>query len=191
MTPRTVIVLDFDGVLTRLDVDWADVKTKFHMTFGIDVQEISDFWQRNPGPDLFLEASHFVEKFELEAVQEAPLYPDVKRLFEWFDGTTYIASMQSRTCILRFLDRFSLESRIQRVLAREEFGTKQEELKHILAKEKGNRMIFVDNSLSNVKLARESGMASILFDRASGADLSNLLKSYLSRKHENTARSQR
>jgi len=72
----------------------------------------------------------------------------------------YIVSMQSRSSILRFLEKFSLLEHISGVLSREDFPEKPEMLRRILQMEKiePSELIFIDDLKRNLDECRDLGV---------------------------------
>jgi phosphoglycolate phosphatase-like HAD superfamily hydrolase len=170
------IVLDFDGVMTSLDVDWkvlhAGIEAKLNLTF----DSFADFFERNYGSLEFERVSDLVKQTELEAVKRSEPYSDVLPALEMIrnEGSkAYISSMQSRDVLNYFLEKFELVSYFESWLGRENGGSKRsqlEQIKNSVSKKKeyssvGNRLYLVDDLARNISVGRNLGYESILFKR--------------------------
>ncbi|MEM3166847.1 MAG: NIF family HAD-type phosphatase [Candidatus Methanomethylicia archaeon] len=174
--------MDFDGVVTNLNIDWNKVREDVSKRVGFKVNSMLDFWEKYFGTELFDLANEIVEKYELEGVMKASLHEDVKQLLILFKGKIYIASMQSKKVINMFLEKYSLEKFFKGVLGRDDFGSKIKQVQYILEKEKNvKRILLIDDSKRNISRCQKLGITCILFNRRAGDNLVHLVKnaSYL------------
>ncbi|AKG39133.1 hypothetical protein MA03_07610 [Infirmifilum uzonense] len=158
-----VIALDFDGVLTSLNINWRRVREVASLRAGFRIESLLDFWRDNFGSKIFQDISDVVREFEERAVETAkPFEEAVKLVEEAFKRgiKVYIVSMQSRSSILRFLEKFSLLEHISGVFSREDFPTKREMLRRILQIEKiePSELIFIDDLKRNLDECRDLGV---------------------------------
>ena len=65
-----LIALDFDGVITNLDIDWKDAIRQASAIIGYDVKSLT-FYENNFGTSIFQKVSTEMEKIELEAIKNA------------------------------------------------------------------------------------------------------------------------
>ena len=176
MTGR-VLVLDFDGVVTRLEIDWSYVRAKVSETIGRRVDSLNAFWEESFGSSLFRKASALVEEYELQAVSKSRAYEDVRQALKSFDGPVYLASMQSGKAIDVFLNKHFLRRFFKEVLGRERFGSKERQLLYIIAGEdEGAEIVLVDDSKRNLEMCNKLGIRCILLDRRAGGSLPSALQ---------------
>ena len=117
-----VLLVDFDGVIARLPVDWATVREALGGIVGRRVESIlallEELW---PG-SLYWEASRLIELFELEALPRATLQPGAREglsLASKRARRVYIASLQSEAAIRGFLEAWGLEGFVDGILSRD------------------------------------------------------------------------
>jgi phosphoglycolate phosphatase-like HAD superfamily hydrolase len=101
-------VLDFDGTLAQLDVDWPALRAK------LNVERIEELWSRANGWDVVTDA-------EVRAAETAlPVLPAAM-----LSGVRCFAVLTSNDAraVRRFMDRFpQLRERLTTVVGREELG---------------------------------------------------------------------
>jgi phosphoglycolate phosphatase-like HAD superfamily hydrolase len=169
--------LDFDGVITRLEIDWDYVRAKASEAIGVRIESLNTFWGETFGTSLFRRVSALVEEYELQAVSKSRAYEDVKPALESFDGPIYLASMQSEKAINVFLNRHFLRRFFKEVLGREHFGSKGRQLLYIRGVEgEGDEIFLVDDSRRNVETCEKLGIRCILLDRKAGDNLASALQ---------------
>jgi phosphoglycolate phosphatase-like HAD superfamily hydrolase len=167
-----VLILDFDGVITDLDVDWELVYREVSKLSGYTIDGLLTFWENCYGTELFNSSSEIIEKHELEAISKATLYDDIKPALKSFEGPIYIASMQSHKALEAFFNRYDLKHFIKEALGRNNFGIKRRQIQYIINKEQGNKdIIFVDDLLRNGDDCSDLGINFILFNRKKGDNL--------------------
>ena len=163
---KTVLILDFDGVITDLDIDWELVYKEVSKLAGYSVDGLLTFWENCYGTELFNSSSKIIEEHELEAISRAILYDDIKPVFESFKGPIYIASMQSQKALEAFLNKHNLKLYIKEALGRDNFGTKRQQIQYIINKEQGYKdFIFVDDLPRNKDDCSDLDIHFILFNR--------------------------
>ncbi|MEM2185341.1 MAG: HAD hydrolase-like protein [Candidatus Methanomethylicia archaeon] len=175
----SILVLDFDGVITSLNIDWFKVLEEASMKIGFKVKSLLDFWEKYFGTREFYLVNEIVEKYEMEAALKAKPFNDVKIVLENFRGKIYLASMQSEKVLKLFLEKHDLEKYFKEVLGRERFSSKVEQLKYILKREEGETIVFVDDSKRNILMCQGFGVKCILIDRKKGDNLINLINSVI------------
>ncbi|WP_461866915.1 HAD family hydrolase [Thermococcus sp.] len=167
------VVLDFDGVIAKVDLDWSLVKEKVSLETGIKIDSFTEFFNSNFGSPEYDLVSRALEKYEKSALEAASPYPDVKVVLEAINRPLIIATMQTESVVRSFLKKHELLMYISDILGRNRFGSKKEELIYI-SKKYGSG-IFVDDRPSNCKVARKLGFKAFLLDRRKGKTLKNLL----------------
>ena len=158
-----VVVLDFDGVITFLDVDWGYVRSLASDAAGFEVGSLLDFWRDYFGSELFFRVSELVEDFEVEAARAAEPVPEVAELIREAAGRgikVYVATMQSEASVIYFLRKHGLLRYVADVLSREDLPTKREMLEHILKTEgvSPEEVVFIDDSERHIRSCRELGI---------------------------------
>ena len=172
-----VLILDFDGVITDLNVNWKLVKSELSQHFGYEIQNLAIFWKESFGTEVFNEASRLVEKYELKALSKARPYDDVEPFLKSFNGRKYIASLQSQKVLDLFLEKYDLKRYFTQVLGRDNFGCKRRQLEYIIEREKDELkgIIFIDDSLTHILECENLRVHKILFQREKGMTLLDLL----------------
>jgi hypothetical protein len=103
-------ILDFDGTIAYLDVDWSRLRAQF------DVERVSDLWNRDPSCwDLVTAAE----------VGAAAVARPVTATFGYLEETRGFAVLtnNSSVAVHRFFERFpELQRRMKVVVGREELG---------------------------------------------------------------------
>lgn len=148
-----IAVLDFDGVVTRLDLDWKKIREEVSKAVGREISSLNEYFRESYGTEDFMIAHSIVEKYELEAVEIAKPFEDALMLLNSFPQPIIISTMQSEKAVWKFLFLNNLERTVSAVLGRPRFGSKSDELKWI--RENGAfremRVLFIDDSVQNVK----------------------------------------
>jgi len=172
-----VLILDFDGVITKLNIDWVKIRREVSMIIGFNVDSLVDFWDKYFGTEIFDVASRLVEKYEVEEVLRVKPYDDVEKALQSFNGQVYIASLQSKNALQIFLQKNGLNGYFKEVLGREGFGSKFRQVKYIMKREaNAEKIVFVDDSRRNILSCKPLGVECILFDRGSGCNLISLVE---------------
>ena len=164
------VALDFDGVITNLDIDWNDAIRQASSIVGHDIKSLITFYENNFGTPIFQKVSVEMEKLELEALTKAQATPYLKDFLEKLSEKqveTYIVSMQSVKVIKTFLDQHGLARYFKDIISRERCPGKKAQVAFIL-KEIGispNQVLFVDDSKRNINNCKELGVACFYFQR--------------------------
>jgi len=90
----------------------------------------------------------------------------------------YIATMQPRDLVYKFLSRHSLLKYVHDILGRDEFGSKLNQLRYIVDVEKisPHMLMLIDDSYRNIIYARMLGAKFIWLRRDLGMTLLDVLK---------------
>lgn len=168
---NTVLVLDFDGVVAKLNVDWPKVYSKVSEVAGYRVTDLITFWKNTYGTSLYDKANKIIEEYEMEAIAKSEIYDDVIEALELFKGRKYLASMQSQKVLEKFLEEYGIRGYFKEVLGRDRFGSKRRQLIYILEKEKGNKVYFIDDLQRNVDSCIDLGIECIIIRRYEGESL--------------------
>ena len=175
--PKPILVLDFDGVITNLDVDWNLVYNKVSDLTGYQIRGLIPFWEKYFGTELFRLCNKIIEDYELKAISRCRPFEDVKPAFEFFEGTIYVASMQSQKALEEFFVTNGLRQHLKEILGRDDFGSKPRQIRYIISKEKDHRhIVLVDDMQENVDVCGRLNIRTILFDRMRGDNLYELVK---------------
>ena len=111
--PIKAMALDFDGVITNLDVDWNAVIRRASQIVGQDIKSLITFYENNHGTPIFQKVSVEMEKIELQAIKTAQPKPHIEDFLQKLKEKqvpVYIVSMQSLKPIKTFLDQHCLAS---------------------------------------------------------------------------------
>ncbi len=174
-----IIALDFDGVITRLDVDWEKVRREASRILGQEVRSLIELLESCYGTPLFHLISSLIRVYEEDSIDRATPFEDAVLFLKNVRYVkVYIATMQPRDLVYKFLSKHSLLNHVYDVLGRDEFGSKLNQLKYIVDIEKiSPRMIMlIDDSYRNIMYARVLGTRFIWLRRELGMTLLNALK---------------
>src|SRR5208283_525790 len=117
-----VVALDFDGVITNLDIDWNAAIRQASEIAGYDVKSLLLFYENCFGTPIFQIVSSEMEKIELEAIRRTQVLPFVKESLQKLSEKqveVYIVSMQSFRVVKEFLDQHGLASFFKDIITRE------------------------------------------------------------------------
>lgn len=162
LTP--VLVLDFDGVLVSLDINWAHVRQEVSKALGIPISSLNVFWEQYHGTEMFKKANDIAEKYEFQALERAHPKEDLGAALSGWSGRCYIASLQSEKVLKLFVERFKLQPYISEMLDRIAFGSKKRQLEYVMLKEGRDNCVVIDDSKINQKMCAELGLRCIPFN---------------------------
>jgi len=169
------VALDFDGVITNLDINWDAAIRQASSIVGQDIKSLLTFYEKYFGTTIFQEVSSEMEKIELQASRKAQVLPSVEeflRKLSQKNVEAYVVSMQSSTVVNGFLDQHGLTSFFKGVLTRETCPSKRAQVECVL-KETGNRpeqILLVDDSKRNINLCKEINITCFHFQRNQGTN---------------------
>ena len=125
MSKNLCIILDFDGVLTKLDVDWKLVIKKVSQLLGKEIHSLYEVILRYWRTSIYNDISNVIEEFELKSLEKAYLIPNLDELRELAQlGTLCIASLQSRRVIELFLRRYNIHHFFKIIMTRDDYPRK-------------------------------------------------------------------
>ncbi len=167
-------VLDLDGTLIELAVDWRRVRREVVERFGMPRGSSLMGWMlrlKRRDPKLFEEVSKFVERFELEAVERSRLLVEpriFRKLLERCGGRVCIATKQSSIVAERVLQRLGVEG--LPIAARDLYEPSKEVLYRACLEKLGtDRAIVLDDALDGIVAALRLGLVPIAVARHSYA----------------------
>jgi phosphoglycolate phosphatase-like HAD superfamily hydrolase len=168
-----VVALDFDGVVTNLDIDWDAAIRQASRIVGEDVKSLLTFYERCFGTAMFQKVSLEMEKIELEASMKAQVLPFVKESLTQFyqkKVEVYVVSMQSFRVVKGFLDQHELAGFFKGVITRERCPSKKAQVECVLKETSCSpeQVLLVDDSKRNLNLCRELGVTCFYFQRNQG-----------------------
>jgi beta-phosphoglucomutase-like phosphatase (HAD superfamily) len=168
--PVKAVALDFDGVITNLDVNWDEAIRQASIIAGNNLKSLILFYENNYGTPLFSKISGEMEKIELEAIKKAQPKPFLQQFLEKVCNAqcpVYVVSMQSQKVVQTFLQQHKLERYFTELITRERCPSKKAQVE-LISKQTGFRaeeILLVDDSKRNVGICRELGIVCFLFDR--------------------------
>lgn len=168
--PIKAMALDFDGVITNLDVDWNAVIRRASQIVGQDIKSLITFYENNHGTPIFQKVSVEMEKIELQAIKTAQPKPHIEDFLQKLKEKqvpVYIVSMQSLKPIKTFLDQHCLASYFNGIITRENCPSKPAQLEYI-SKQTGispSQILLVDDAKRNIEKCKEFGAACFFFKR--------------------------
>lgn len=176
---NNIIVLDFDGVITRLDIDWNHVIRETSRVIGFEIQSLHSFFESYYGSPLYEAAHEFVKDYEIRAVCESKLFPDVELALGLIKGRAYLTSMQANEALRLFITRNRLGKYFKKILGRDKFGSKRRQLEYIVQEIgfDGRSLIrYVDDLERNCRMAEELGLKAIHLRRGENNELYKIVK---------------
>ena len=97
-----LLLLDFDGVITRLDLDWGKIREEVGRAVGRRISSLNEFFEESYGTDEFAVAHSIVESHELEAIKNAKPIDEAVALLR-ASTPVMISTMQSERAVEEFL----------------------------------------------------------------------------------------
>jgi phosphoglycolate phosphatase-like HAD superfamily hydrolase len=163
-----VVALDFDGVITSLDIDWKAAIHQASDLVGYDVRSLILFYEINFGKLNFQKVSAEIEKLELEAIKKAPVLPCVNEVMLKLSEKhveIHIVSMQSYRVVKEFLDQHGLSSYFKGIITREKCPSKKAQVECLIKKTgcSPSQLLLVDDNKRNISLCSELGVVCFLF----------------------------
>jgi len=164
------VALDFDGVITNLDINWNAAIRQASEIAGYDVKSLLLFYEKCFGTPIFQIVSSEMEKIELEAIRRTQVLPFVKESLQKLSEKqvqVYIVSMQSFRVVKEFLDQHGLASFFKDIITRERAPSKKAQVECLL-KETGNipnQIMVIDDSKKNINICTELGVICFYFQR--------------------------
>ncbi|MEM4704307.1 MAG: NIF family HAD-type phosphatase [Candidatus Bathyarchaeia archaeon] len=157
------VALDFDGVVTRLEVDWKAAIQQASRVAGREVKSLLAFYESFHSTPLFQLVSREMEKLELKALEKAKPMPFLKEFLEKASSSNvevFLVSMQSTAVVDCFLRRHDLSRFFKEVLTRDAFPSKKAEVEHILncLRLKPEEVLLVDDLERNIVRCGELGI---------------------------------
>jgi HAD superfamily hydrolase (TIGR01509 family) len=167
-----IIALDFDGVITNLDINWNDAIRQASAIIGYDAKSLLLFYENNFGTSIFQKVSTEMEKIELEAIKKAQVLPFVKETLQKFAEKkidVYIVSMQSFRVVNEFLNQHGLNSYFQGIITREKCPCKKAQVEYLIKETSisPEDVLFIDDSKRNINLCSKLGVICFHFQRNS------------------------
>jgi phosphoglycolate phosphatase-like HAD superfamily hydrolase len=162
------VALDFDGVMTNLDLDWKVAIRQASEIAGYDIKSLIIFYEKCFGTPLFQEISTEMEKLEMQALKTSPVLPHVKENIERLAERKvdlYIVSMQSYRVIKTFLSQNSLTGYFKEIITREKCPNKKAQVEYVLKTYNVNpiQLLLVDDSKRNIEQCSELGISCFHF----------------------------
>jgi len=164
------MAIDFDGVITYLDMNYAFLRNKASELSGRRVRTLTEFFAKFFSTDEFWKVSNMVKQYELKAVENAPLNPEAIELIENAyrkNISIYLTTAQSREPVEIFLERYRLRNFFKDLLTREEYGSKRAMYLRIINDEglSPEEVAVIDDMEINIVQCKEIGMRCFHVDR--------------------------
>jgi len=165
-----VVALDFDGVVTNLNIDWKAAIRTASTIVGYDIKSLLTFYEASYGKPIFQTASKRIEQLELEALKDAKPKPFVKEFLQQLSERhvdTYMVSMQSALVVKKFLSENDLTPYVKDIVTREKYPSKKAQVAHVLEKSgvSPDQVLLVDDSARNISTCKELGVLCFHFTR--------------------------
>lgn len=168
MSKNLCIILDFDGVLTRLDIDWKAVIEKVSNVLGVRISSLYEIILKYWRTSLYNTISNVIEEFELQSLNNAKLIPTIDELDKLSRiGRLCIASLQSRKVIERFLKKYGIENYFEKIMTRDDYPRKYMQIFKIINELNisPENTILIDDLERNCDECIEIGIRCIIFGR--------------------------
>ncbi len=158
-----VIALDFDGVVTNLNIDWHSAIRLASTIVGYDIKSLLTFYEAKYGTPIFQTVSNRIEQLELEALKDAKLMPFIRDFLQKLTEMhveLYVVSMQSALVVKKFLSEQGLLFHFKDVVTRETYPTKKAQVTYVLEKSGvcPDQVLLVDDSARNISKCNELGV---------------------------------
>lgn len=165
-----VMALDFDGVITNLNVDWNSAIRLASTVAGYNIKSLLTFYESSHGTPIFQKVSEEIEKLELDALKNAEPTPFINEFLQEISKhfrETYIVSMQSALVVEKFLRHHDLACYFKEILTRERLPSRKAQIAYILEKSRVSpkEVLLVDDSGKNIAKCKELGVTCFYFAR--------------------------
>jgi FMN phosphatase YigB (HAD superfamily) len=165
-----IIALDFDGVVTNLNIDWNSAIRLASAIAGYDVKSLLTFFEASEGKPIFQTVSRQIEKLELEALKNAELTPFITDFLQKISEMhidVYIVSMQSARVVKKFLGEHGLTRYFRDIITRERCPSKKAQVTCLLDNSgvRADEVLLVDDLLRNISKCQELGVRFFHFAR--------------------------
>ena len=165
-----VVALDFDGVVTNLNIDWKAAIRTASTIVGYDIKSLLTFYEASYGKPIFQTVSKRIEQLELEALKDAKPKPFVKEFLQQLSERhvdTYMVSMQSALVVKKFLNENNLTPYVKDIVTRETYPSKKAQVAHVIEASNisPDQVLLVDDSARNISTCKELGVLCFHFAR--------------------------
>lgn len=170
-----VVALDFDGVITNLNVDWNYAIRLASQIVGYNIKSLLTFYETSHATPIFYSISKEIEKLEMEALKNAKPIPFLEEFLDKILETNaeiYLVSMQTACVVENFLKQHNIAHCFKETLTREKFPSKKAQLKYILdcLGVKPEEVLLVDDLKRNIAQCKELGIECFYFKKSQDLD---------------------
>jgi HAD superfamily hydrolase (TIGR01509 family) len=181
-----VVALDFDGVITNLNIDWKHAIRLASQIVGYDIRSLLTFYETSHSTTTFHSISKEIEKLELEALKNAKPTPFLEEFLRGIlkaNAEIYLVSMQTVCTVENFLKQHNIAHYFKEILTREKLPSKKAQVKYILdcLEMKPDEVLLVDDLKRNIVQCKELGIKCFHFKKSQ--DLNTIKKTWY-RIHE-------
>lgn len=173
MCREKAVILDFDGVITRLNIDWDKLRSLVASKTGLKLNSFLAFFEENYGTKQYDIVHEIVTEHEVKSIEHSEPYEDIYEFLETISMyyPVFIASMQSEKSIKLFLEKYSLIKYFSEILGRDRFGSKRKQLEYLISKIglPNQCIFFIDDLWRNIKVCEEIGIKCMHLDRKEGS----------------------
>ncbi len=165
--------LDFDGVISRLDIDWKAAIRQASDIAGYNIKSLLIFYDEKFGTLIHKKVSDEMEKLELEALKKAQLLGCTKEAIVKLAQTgidLFIVSMQTAKVINQFLVQEGLSSYFKEIVTRETCPSKKAQIEYLIKNYRldPKQIILIDDSKQNVASCSLLGIECFHFKAKTG-----------------------
>jgi beta-phosphoglucomutase-like phosphatase (HAD superfamily) len=165
-----IVALDFDGVVTNLNINWKSAIRSASSITGYDVKSLLTFFEASEDKPIFQTVSREIEKLELEALKNAKLTPFITEFLQKISERhidVYIVSMQTARVVKKFLRDHELTRFFKDVITRERCAGKKAQVTCVLDNSgvHPDEVLLVDDLARNISKCQELGVKCFHFAR--------------------------
>lgn len=166
-----IIALDFDGVITDLNIDWSSAIRLASEIAGYELNSLLAFYEASHSTPVFYSVSRRVEELELDALKNAKPTPFIAEFLNEISKKVqeiYIVSMQSTVVVEKFLKQNNLAQYFREILTREKFPSKKAQINYLVHKANisPNQILLVDDLKKNITECRKLGIQCFYFRKS-------------------------
>jgi HAD superfamily hydrolase (TIGR01509 family) len=183
-----LLVLDFDGVMTRLELDWrtlkADLSTECRTCWGLDVsfsplESGRERVLQKLGREALDRLDDLIARRELAALESCRIETGAARLLERHTGRAALVSSNSRRVLAAALEKFGLAGRFEQVVGREDVTRCKPSPEGLLAVLRSARCepsaaLFVGDRDVDVRAGAAAGIPTVLVAPGEAARLEEI-----------------
>jgi 2-hydroxy-3-keto-5-methylthiopentenyl-1-phosphate phosphatase len=171
---ENVVISDFDGVLTKLDINWNQLRTLVEEMTDFKITSFTSFWESYYNSQQFNTVSSIVEHVETNRIKTAKINEQAVVVLRSINAPKYISSMQTSLVISSFLSKYNLLNMFKSVYGRDRFGSKRKHYEAIRDENPNSNLIVIDDAAYVKNICKEMGLQFIRYSYEKGYMLDRL-----------------